>query len=317
MNSRPSGPLFALPLPLPLAATHGGRAPKQWLVLLLLIACLSIAAFARADDNPLEWAVSDWPPGFILKNGNAPATPADLGDGVFDRASAEIIARLPGYRHSFVRANLQHILAAFGNGDNLCALGLLKTAEREQVAYFSPILVSPAVTLVIRQDRQAEMQLHAATVSLKHITEERTDLAGTLESARSYGADIDRILNRGGANLSRVPTPESGYLLHALDIGRIDYTLENPLVVEFQRQRSAFDHALVTIALNDVPMLSTTNVACTRNAWGKKVMGEIKVAVRDAARGRAYRDIVNHWIPKSLQSQYRVSMTAFYDGLAR
>jgi uncharacterized protein (TIGR02285 family) len=287
-----------------------------WLALLLLAAGLSMACSARADDGQLEWAVSDWPPGFILKNGKAPARPQDLGGGVFDRASAEIIARMPRYRHSFVRANLQHILADFSNGENLCTVGLYRTDEREKVAYFAPILVSPAVALVVRQDRQAAMQLPTTTISLKHLVDARKDLAGILESSRSYGSEIDAILEQPGANLRRTASPESGYLLHALDIGRMDYTLENPLVVEFGRQRSAFAHPLVTIALDDAPLLSTSYVACTRNAWGQKVMSDITAAVRDAARAHAYREIVNRWIPTSRRAQYRAQMAAFYDALA-
>jgi uncharacterized protein (TIGR02285 family) len=281
-----------------------------WLVLLLN------AGSAFGADNHIVWLVEDEPPLFILKGSVAPNAVSQLGKGIIDREMAEIIARLPRYQHSFERANTQRIWAGFGAGKNRCSASVFRTAEREKLAYFTAISFVPAITLVVRRDRMAAIHSVLGSVSLKNLVAGRHDLIGFIQAIRSYGTTLDDTLSHADTNVQRVTVSESGQLLRMLDAGRMDYTLEYPMIVEYQRQLAPFKNSLETLTIDEAPPLATGYVACTRNDWGKQVIHDIELAVQDAAHSPSYRSAVTDWMPVSLVKTLQAKIDAFYDDLA-
>jgi uncharacterized protein (TIGR02285 family) len=269
---------------------------------------------AYADDKRIVWAMMDWAPLYILKGGHEPSRPAQLGSGIFDRQLAEIVALLPGYQHQFVLANSQRIWADFGAGENFCYASAVKTPEREKVAYFVPSSLIPTVELIIRRDNQGRVSAKNTAVNLKQLVTNRHDLVGYIDTVRKYGPALDPILDQAADNLHKVPVSSPGTLLRALDAGRMDFTIEYPMVLEYQRRLSPFQHSLVALQIDDVPPMVVINIACTRNAWGREVAADIAAAVQRAAHNPSYRNAVQNWVqePKQLNDQ----MDKFYDDLA-
>jgi uncharacterized protein (TIGR02285 family) len=280
---------------------------------LLTLSCSMVQAYA--DDKTITWQVVDWPPINILNNGTTPVTAAQLGNGMVDREMAELIAELPGYHHSFVLANIKRVWTSMANGENRCFASAFKTPEREKLAYFQAITIIPAVTLVVRRDNKATAKLQFPSVSLKHVVENESGLTGDLETMRSYGPALDAILVNAGSRINRISTSYPGQLLHALDSGRMDFTLEYPMTVEYLQRQSQFKNQLDTIPLNDAAPLVIGYVACTRNAWGAKSIADIGLAARKSARKPSYRNAVRNWMPSALVKHLYSQMEKFYDDL--
>ena len=278
------------------------------------LASLLSATNAYADDKRIVWAVMDWAPLYILKGGHEPSSPAQLGDGIFDHQLGEVIALLPDYQHKFVLSNSQRIWADFAAGENFCYASAVKTPEREKIVYFVPNSLLPSVELIVRQDNQVRVGAKNTVVNLKQLMTDRHDLVGYIDTVRKYGPSLDPILDQATDNVHKVPVSSPGILLRALDAGRMDFTIEYPMVLEYQRRLSPFQHSLVTLQFDDVPPMVMSNIACTKNAWGREVTADIAAAVRRAARNPSYRNAVQNWVqePKQLNDQ----INKFYDDLA-
>ena len=270
---------------------------------------------ACAQENTVTWGVVDWAPTFILKNGKTPTKPEDLGNGLIDRVTASLAARMPAYHHVFLQANLQRIFAEIAVGNHICYAGAFKTPEREKIAYFSPSILTSTVALIVREDRIQKLQLQGASTSLKHLIEERTDLSGYIESGRSFSPMIDQVLQSGGKNQRRITVPRTGHLLQLLDAGRMDYTIDYPYVVEYQSRLGQFKNSLLAIGLDDAPAVATAYVACPRTAWGKDVMLHIDAALRDAAHDTTFRHAATDWLPEAFVKLHRAEFESFYDNL--
>ncbi|HSY26785.1 MAG TPA: TIGR02285 family protein [Burkholderiaceae bacterium] len=289
------------------------------LALILLIAPVLLFATpsATAEEKSIVWAMNDFPPNFIFPDGKLPTTVAELGQGYGDRSMANIIARLPQYRHQFLQANVPRIMAQMEHGSNLCFASVNKTPSREKFAYFTPIFLHPPMGLVVLRDRQSTSVLQSAPQSLANILKQHKDFQGYVESGRSYNPDIDSLISQDNASLRKITVPNTGHLLRMLDAGRMDYTLEYPMMVEYQSEKMIVKNKMSVIPLVEAPDWIASYVACTRNPWGQERIHDIEVAIHDAARSQAFRDALNHWIPPEYLAEHRVKLKGFYDDLAK
>jgi uncharacterized protein (TIGR02285 family) len=252
----------------------------------------------------------------ILNQGAAPASSAQLGRGFVDRMLAEIIPRLPQYRHSFQLMNRQRIVGTMQDGQNVCDPSTLKTTEREQWAVFTAAMPVPPVALVIRAQSRSAITGGAAVVSLADLAR-RKEFTGRYEAKRSYGAALDQVLQRPGDNLTSELVSRSGQLTSLVALGRYDYTLEYPMVVEYLQQQSQSPIVLDTVPLKEAPQWTTSYIACTRNAWGEAVIRDIDAAVRAAAATREYREVMHPWLPAAYVLKSRARLNEFFDDRAR
>lgn len=274
------------------------------------------AVSAAAPERQITWAVKDWPPVMILNNGLTPTTSAQLGRGWVDRMLAEIIARMPQYRHSFQLMNRQRILGAMQGGQPVCDPSTLKTAEREQWAVFTPAMPIPPVSLVLRAQSKAAITRGAPMVSLDELAL-RKEVSGRFEAKRSYGTALDQILLREGDNLSAEVVSRPGQLTSLVAKGRYDYTLEYPMVVEYLQQQEPSSTPLDTVPLKEAQQWTVNFVGCTRGAWGDAVIRDVDAAIRAAASAREYREALHPWLPAAYLQKNRARMTEFFDERAR
>jgi uncharacterized protein (TIGR02285 family) len=298
-------------------ASSRGRLRSLLSALLIAPALLFTASPATADDKSIVWAMNDFPPNFIFPDGKLPTTAAELGQGYGDRSMANIIARLPQYQHQFLQANVPRIMAQMEHGLNLCFASVNKTPSREKFAYFTPIFLHPPMGLVILHDRQSTSVLQKSPQSLATILKEHKELAGYVESGRSYNPDIDSLISKSSGSLQMITVPNTGHLLRMLDAGRMDYTLEYPMMVEYQSKKMIVKNKLSVVPLVEAPDWIASYVACTRNTWGQERIHDIEAAIRDASRSQSFRDALDQWIPPEYLAEHRAKIKGFYDDLAK
>lgn len=267
--------------------------------------------------NKITWAILDWPPVFMLKDGKTPTSVTELGTGYGDQQLREIITRLPNYQHDFVILNVQRIWAEIEGGHNLCFSTAFLTPEREKFAYFTPSIVLRGIGVVVRHDSPIARELAGSSTSLKSLLETHKEFRGVLEQKRSYGPVVDDILKQSPAAPPRIPVSKPSELLHNVALGRIDYTLEYPIVVEYRQRTSHFAQAMDVILIKELPDLTTGYVACTGSAWGRRAINDISNAIHDAAHVPAFRNAYSEWLPRAMVNRIAPLFDRFYDDLGR
>lgn len=271
----------------------------------LIAATLCLQAAHASDEKPvIHWMVGDWPPVMILKDGKAPDSAAELGEGVVDRMLADLVRRLPRYEHRFQLSTTRRAWHSMAAGEPLCQASAFATPERERLAYFTPSVLMPPVALVVRQELAAQLSPQGAPVDL-YLLMQRRDLLGRLEVARSYGAALDSLV---GNRIDREPVSRIGQLAQTVSKGRVDYTLEYAATVEYWRRQGQLAQPLVALPLREGTDWTVANVACTRSPWGLEVVTAIDAAIRAAAATRSYRELVFSWqsVPPSEAERQRV-----------
>jgi uncharacterized protein (TIGR02285 family) len=203
-----------------------------------LLAWLWAAAGVQAQERQITWVVMDWPPIMILLNEMAPTDPARLGAGIADRKMTEVINRLPQYKHSFQLFNHQRVWDAMQDGQNICDATAFKTPGHEALAYFTPFMLVPPITLVVRADMKQRITRGAPSISLAAL-QRNPEFSGRIEATRSYGPALDPLLSGAGDSLKAEWAPRIGFVTNMLALGHYDYALEYPLMVEYMRQQQA------------------------------------------------------------------------------
>ena len=292
--------------------------PLRLLCASLLALCCAAPAAAQtvAQKGSIVWAVVDWAPYMILKDGQAPASPQALGNGAVDRALFEVIQRMPEYRHEFQLTNPQRIWSAMERGQNLCFPAAAKNNERLQVALFSPILLVPPPVLVFAPKQREALAGSAESASLVRLMRERPEV-GRLQEQRAYGAQSDAVIDAHGQKVRRELMPTLGGLLRPLSAGLFGYTLEYPMVIEYAQRQGELAGILETAAIAEAQEWFSGYVACTRNMWGRQVITDIDVATRKAASTQAFRHAVTQWLPKDFAQRNAERMKGFYDARAK
>ena len=215
---------------------HQCRASVRYVAACIALVLGAQSSVALASDDTIVWAMVDWPPIMILKDGVAPRSPAELGLGSADQSIAEIIRRLPQYQHSFVLSNGQRIWGAMQKGQNLCYASALKSPERQAYATFTPYRLVPPMVLVVNKNRVADIVGNAKEVSLAQVANinARFPAEGRWEDSRSYGAQLNEVLAKGKVKSELVVSVSA--LLKPLANGLFGYTFEYPHVVEYMTE---------------------------------------------------------------------------------
>lgn len=284
------------------------------LALLLLLAMPT----AKAATAPMRWFVQDAPPLFVLTNGQAPRQAADLKNGEVDGFLRLVIAELPSFRHEFFDATLPRFELMVKSGETVCSPLHKRSPERLKDRYFTstvPWLRSNQNYLVVRRDQVEKFAGLPQPVSIADLMQ-RKDLTGLLARDRSYGRQIDGLLQ--GPNQGAIKTlsvRKVSQLLVMLRAKRMDYTLETKAeVMEFL---GAGDEDLLLLPVKEGQTDSLRYVSCSRTPEGRVQIEAIDRAIRKLA-GDPQRELwLRNWLGNSLDAPERKRLLRYLDERAR
>jgi len=248
--------------------------------------CFIICAFAAVfGQNPtyaqntlqeIHWLKADIPP---IGIGSGPLAGKGIHGGILEVLLGTSLA--PGMVEG--HANMARLFALMKTGNN-CVPGLIRTAEREKVVYFSqhPSAVLESSHLIYSRDNH----------KLSEAINEDVSLAGLLEAGFvvgvgagiSYGEEIDRVIQSYSNTQSVIkhPTPNFlGPMLSMIEMKRVDFSLAPPWAVTwfFVTKKDGFglDAAptIVSHPFREASEKMNYHVVCTKNSWGKKALAMI------------------------------------------
>jgi len=280
---------------------------------LVAAAAAACCAAKAAPEREITWILTDRPPLFILRDGAAPTSAKDLGDGLSDRRLKALIAAMPGYVHRFKVLNVGRTWLEMGSGAHVCISSSLRNPERDKVAYFTPFDMVEGLHLVIRADKRQLVSGGQPSVSLASLVR-RKDVRGALTAQRSYTMAVDEILAKAQPPIPRVSTVSGTQFLGMLAFDRMDYTIEYPAVVEDQLKRVAQpapQQRIEVLRIDEVPSTVQTYAACTRDAWGERTIRDIDAAVHNVIAADRDIDSVSATLSPEVRREFLKKIEAY------
>ncbi len=258
------------------------------------------ATSAAEPDTTITWLVMEMPPFFTYNKGQPPTTPQELQSGEIDGLQRLLISQMPAQvKQVFVEASLPRFEAMAREGRAVCSMFHLRTPERLQWLYFThllPPLESRDLHVVVRRDQLARFQTQKGVAIELSALLNRSDLSGLLARDRSFGKRINGLLADSGDKApGTVVMGHGAHLLPMLRAGRMDYTLEYPLVVSTFLHDNPQGPDLALLPLVEGRSTQVATVGCSRNPAGRRAIELIDAAERRLAQDPKRDALIRDW----------------------
>jgi uncharacterized protein (TIGR02285 family) len=263
------------------------------------------AASAHEDrDKPIiRWYYQSFPPLHITDGPNA-------GQGFADKALSYLHAQMPDYNHLKVFSSLPRMHGELKARKNACHLGLFKTPEREEYAYFSdPVIEILPNRLVILKEKTARFEpLLTADreVDLARLFAERGLMYG-VEINRVYSPRINAYIDGHTKADGKVELPNPRFaalLLH----GRIDYGFAFAFEATYRFNMLEKGDAFTTLPIAGEPALLRNYVGCSKSEFGSRVVADVNKVAKDLRQ--AHRTFYEEWLDERAIEDFRATLKA-------
>lgn len=263
----------------------------------------TVPTSALAKDS-ITWMKASLAPFYLLEG--------DLkNQGYGDMAVQLMQENLPDYQHGIIEANIPRHIYKFKKGEKVCTAGLFRTPEREAFIEFStPSFFTLPAVIITTRDKLANFG-NAKRLRLNDVLD-RDDLVIGHSKDRSYGVYLDEVLKKhtGKDNIFIFPGIELSHnLFKMMMLGRLDGLIGLPDEAMYQAELLGIRDKIVTITIEEnqqgfASWLSA--VGCTKNEWGKKVIGDINRALEKLRGEKQYRATYERWLDESSLHNYRL-----------
>jgi len=262
-----------------------------------------------SEPQSITWAVYDMAPSYFV-----PRTPdyKNLGDGIGDNLLKLLIEALPEYDHKFSLMTMPRVMIEMQANKPLCVLNVQLTPERAQVAYSTPLLITPGPELVLRRQLLSQHPQWKNGVSLAALSHDPT-LNGQYQAGRSFGEKLDEIVKSAtNFNLKLNGSASAINALRMIDLGRSDYTIEYPQLVKLGIEKKEISDNVTTVPILDANPFVDSYVLCTRSDWGLSTMRRIDAELRRLASKPEYRHALEKWLQKDELQVHKNEYERFY-----
>ena len=281
--------------------------------LLLLFLLLGLACGARAAES-LTWLLLPIPGAINLDNQGAPE--GGMALELLRALEPRLNARGVSVRYEL--GNVPRMQQQLEQGRSLCSAVNLRSAERDRLALFVPLLVVPPMQLVVRAEDRARMPLVNGHVVWQALLD--SGLHGGVHSQRVYPpiirASLQRALSDGRLQSVSLSGNIDKHLL-MLSHGRFDFTLEFPLVVSQVMRSGQLKAPLALFPLQQMEQLEVAGTYCTRGPWGEEMARQIDASLRELLQAQSLEPLYRHWLPAESYQAYQAPIQHFLQQRAR
>lgn len=272
---------------------------------LCICLCLSFFSFPQhlQAGESLTWLEVDSPPFYITEGELA-------GQGYQSKLQNLIEGELPQYYYNTSYANISRHYELFRKKEQVCAVALYKTPEREKIANFSiPSFITFPGVLVIRKETQALLD-YKQSVSLKKVVSQGDILLG-LSKGRSFGSELDSIIDFYGSDqtiFSYEGKDLNSNLIEMLVRGRIDAMISLPEEVMYHAEKLGLRDKIITLEIEETisnPDGMICYVACSKSPWGQEVIENINEVLLKKRPTAEYRALYERWLDPNAIERYR------------
>jgi uncharacterized protein (TIGR02285 family) len=287
----------------------GAAMRNRNLIAVVLAAMASTAAMAE-DRQTLQWMALDLPPASMPVGGKPT-------EGIVDAALTMIFAEMPEVAHRIVLTPSVRAWNNLAEGERMCFVTAILTAERERIAYVIRTHLIPPLQLMVREDMVDKFPRNPSGEVLPAALFDRTDLRGLITQKRSYSPELDALLRMRNpkADIRAVNVASSGAnLLQMVRVGRADYTIEYDFTLAFLQSRlPELNNGAKLIAL---PIAGTqpfeVGIACPRTEWGRAMIMRLDAIVARVSQLPQYQAGQIRWFSADTMKRDKKAQTEFY-----
>ncbi|MFW5500959.1 MULTISPECIES: TIGR02285 family protein [unclassified Maridesulfovibrio] len=252
---------------------------KVILIIILTSTWIAVTVCAGFSGNKhIDWYHADFPPGFI-------STGESTNDGYENYLEKILREGLPEFSHSYHSANYSRILQQIKTS-NACCVALVRTPDREKyIEYSRPTMIALPNGVIVRSDRIDDFKPFIDSngyISIEDVFNNSTFIMG-VSKGRKYKGDIDKLLveNKGSPKIVVREGKDvlRGMLAMMARNRHIDYTIGYAHELKWLNYVKKISADFVFIPIKEVPKYVVSQIGCTKNYWGKKVIKRINAVL--------------------------------------
>ena len=274
--------------------------------MLLVIFGISLYPSGVLAKDTITWLTFDFPPQRITKG-------EQKGQGIGDQAVKYLQKQMTEYDHEDVEVNLKRFFHTMKKEKKVCAIGIIKTPQREEFLHYSiPAVIRPGLSIVIKKDRMSEFG-SPHTISLADFLMKDKWRLG-IDGDRSYTAGVDSILKQYQGQ--RNPEVRHGFglttsFLKMLAKGHIDALIEYPSQVTYISKEIGLSDQYYTIKLEEAPDFTVSYVVAPKTDWGKQVIEKVNRILKKGRPTDEYRSFIERWVSEEGRGEFRKAYNEF------
>lgn len=260
---------------------------------------LILITFAAEGRDTITWLQADLTP-YYIQHGQ------HRDKGSLQRAQLMLTQKLPGFEHKVEWDSLVRREQRLSQDEpNLCSFAMVKTADRGDLHYSTPVAVATGYAVITLADSplSAKLATLPAETNVVDWVAAQPGIVGLIEAGRAM-PDIVRRLP--ASQLMHFPLQVNPIIL--LQRGRADYLIEYPARASYLGATTeSIPSALHFKALSETEV-NLSYVACSKTT-SDSVMMAINNAIAQIIATKEYRDAIYAWSDSSqlvkLQALYQ------------
>ncbi len=229
--------------------------------------------------------------------------------------TAYIVERLPEIQHEYLSVNALRSWQMLERGEHACRPVTVRTAQREEQAYFADTHLAPPAELIVRRDKLAQMPRNAAGEVDLALLLSKGSLRGAYARGRSYGEAIDQLLDRQSNNKLLASYSTAGYgdrIQDMLARERTDYLIESNGALAQMRARNIAVEPFVELPIQGSSQPLVLGIACPRTAWGLAAIKTIDQVLGTPAGAAHMRKTSAGWFGGAALERMGPQIEQFY-----
>lgn len=230
-------------------------------------------------------------------------------------ATAYIVERLPAIQHEYLSANALRSWQMIERGEHACRPVTVRTAHREQQAYFADTHLAPPAELLVRRDKLALVPRNTAGEVDLELLLSKGALRGAYSRGRSYGESIDRLLASQSQNKQLADYSLAGYgsrLQDMLARDRADFLIESNGALAQMSARNIDVKPFVELPIQGASEPLVLGIACPRTAWGLAAIKAIDQVLGTPAGAAHMRKTSAGWFSGAALERLGPQVEQFY-----
>ncbi len=271
----------------------------------ILVICLMFFSFFIEDGDSwskdtIIWGHNCIPPLYSCEGDKVTGIAADIENIIFEN--------LKDYNHQRLSSNVERLMDNMKIQDILfCNVAIAKNPEREKFACYSiPAAIVLPIHIFIRKEDYSIFG-GRGTVSLENILRNHKLKFG-YPSARSFGAEIDSIINAHSKQDNVYNSYSSEVAEQPLNLlidKRIDYTIGGYFAMKMAAQKQGVEDKIFSIKIHEKQDYLVLYVVCPKNDWGKAMVSKINNILRKEIPTKRYFDIFKPLYDNTTQDEFK------------